>query len=232
MISTEKYALNLHTGLVIAGHTDKPKPDHFYLSYPNLNMVWVLKCTKCLQPSNVIVFMFQTRFCQVASKFDFTRCHIIVITTLYSRLIECHQQFKLLFHRIIKWFHWKFSRLLRNKWPGSTRSLVIRCDSNFLEHQLVSVSHKASASLWSSGFLFSAALRLIMKLLEEVSRSLTNINCHYQMCGFSRESPVIGQVLPTRTNGSIPYCIIIGAWEDVGYFSWKCHATECIPESG
>lgn len=75
MISIEKYALNLHTGLVIAGHTGKPKPDHFYLSYPNLNMVWVLKCTKFLQPSNVIVFLFQTRFCQVALEFDFTRCH-------------------------------------------------------------------------------------------------------------------------------------------------------------
>ncbi len=73
MISMEKYALNLHTGLVIAGHNGKPKPEHFYLSYPNLNMV--LKCTKFLQPSNVIVFMFQTRFCQVALEFDFTICH-------------------------------------------------------------------------------------------------------------------------------------------------------------
>lgn len=119
--------------------------------------------------------------------------------------------------------HWKFSWLLRSKLPGSAWSLVIRCDSNILEHQLVWLSHKALVSLWSSGFLFSEPLWLIIKLLEEVSCSLSNIICHYQMCGFSRESPVIGQVLPTHTNGCLPYCIIIGAWEDTGYFSWECH---------
>lgn len=78
----------------------------------------------------------------------------------------------------------------------------------------MSLSQKAPASVGIRGPRFSPSLSLIMKLLEEGTGSLSNIICHYQMCGFSREKPVIGQVLPTRTNGSPPYCIIIGAEED------------------